>query len=107
MTSAGAADKQPGAAGRPEGEDVQKSEDRQVSQGLFFASLTAGALGLFVGLILLLGPRGVVLTLGVVAVVLALISYRRSVADSERSGAVGSMVLGLATCLIGILVAAH
>lgn len=90
-----------------DGPSRQSSEDRQVSQSLFFASLTTGALGLFVGLILLFGPRGVVLSLGIVAVVLALISYRRAVADSERSGAVGSLVLGLGTAFVGILVARH
>lgn len=94
-----------GVAG--DGEGKQASEDRQVSQGLFFASLTTGALGLFVGLILLFGPRGVVLSLGVVAIVLALISYRRAVADSERSGAIGSLVLGIGTAVVGVLVANH
>jgi uncharacterized membrane protein HdeD (DUF308 family) len=88
-----------------DGENKQVSEDRQVSQGLFFASLTTGALGLFVGLILLFGPRGVVLSLGVVAIVLALISYRRAVADSERSGAIGSLLLGIGTAVVGVLVA--
>ncbi|HEU0104154.1 MAG TPA: hypothetical protein VFR07_17730 [Mycobacteriales bacterium] len=88
-------------------EDRQSSEDRQVSQSLFFASLTAGALGLFVGLILLFGPRGVVLSLGIVAIVLASISYRRAVADSERSGAVGSFLLGVGTSVVGFLVVVH
>lgn len=96
-------------AGRSDGgpEPRQVSEDRHVSQGLFFASLVAGALGLFVGLILLFGPRGVVLSLGIVASVLAVISYRRSVADSERSGATGAFVLGVLTSVLGVVVARH
>lgn len=98
----------PGVVGpTDDDEDRQSSEDRQVSQSLFFASLTTGALGLFVGLILLFGPRGVVLSLGLVAIVLAMISYRRAVAASERSGAIGSFVLGLGTSLIGLLVVVH
>lgn len=88
-----------------EDEDRQVSEDRSTSQGLFFTSLVAGGLGLFVGLILLLGPRGVVLSLGIVAAVLAVISHRRAVAPSERSGAVGAFLLAAVTSLIGVLVA--
>ena len=89
----------------PEGKQV--TEDRQVSQGLFFASLVAGGLGLFVGLMLLLGPRGIVLSLGIVATVLAVISLVRAVAPSERWGAVGAVLLGVGTALLGVLVAAR
>ncbi len=89
----------------PDGEDKQADEDRQVSQGLFFTSLVVGALGLFVGLILLLGPRGIVLSLGIVASVLAVISYRRAVSASERSGSLGALALGVVTAAVGILVA--
>lgn len=88
-----------------DGEDRQVAEDRNVSQGLFFASLVAGGLGLFVGLMLLLGPRGVVLSLGIVASILAAISHRRAVAPSERSGALGAFLLAAVTSVIGVLVA--
>lgn len=88
-----------------DGEDRQVTEDRQVSQSLFFASLVAGGAGLFVGLILLFGPRGVVLSLGVVSSVLALISHRRAVADTERGGAIGALVLGSVTIALGVVVA--
>lgn len=97
----------PGTSGAADdGEDVQSAEDRQVSQSLFFASLTTGALGLFVGLMLIFGPRGVVLSLGVVAIVLAGISLRRSVASSERGGAVGALLLGAVTTFVGACVVA-
>ena len=89
----------------PVSEGRQVSEDRQVSQGLFFVSLLTGALGLFVGLILLFGPKGVVLSLGIVASVLAAISHRRAVAATERSGTVGALLLGLGTAGLGLYVA--
>ena len=87
------------------GDEADEVEDRNVSEGMLFASLFTGALGLFVGLIILVGPRGVVLSLGIVSTVLALISRRRAVSDSERSSAIGPLALGLGTIVLGVVVA--
>lgn len=86
-----------------QGED--RAENRSVSEGMLFASLFTGAAGLFLGLIILVGPRGVVLSLGIVATVLALISRRRAVTDSERSSAIGPLMLGIGTIVLGVVVA--
>lgn len=72
---------------------------------MLFASLVMGAGGLFVGLFILIGPRGVVLSLGIVATVLALISRRRAVSASERSSTLGPLVLGGLTMVLGVVVA--
>ena len=87
------------------GDEADEVEDRHVSQGMLFASLVAGAAGLFVGLIILFGPRGVVLSLGIVATLLALISWRRAVSASERSSALGPIALGVGTIVLGLVVA--
>ena len=87
------------------GDEADEVENRHVAQGMLFASLVAGALGLFVGFIILFGPRGVVLSLGIVATLLACISRLRAVNPSERSSAVGPVALGVGTIVLGLVVA--
>ncbi len=79
-------------------------EDKEVSRGTVLASLVLAALALFIGLTYVFGPRGVVLSLGIVATVLAFVSLQRAVTDSERGTAIGALVLGTGTIVLGIVV---
>ena len=85
--------------------DHEHHEDEEASEGLGVASLVVGTIGLFVGLLTILGMRGVALSLGIVAVVLAAVSWRRATTGGQRGTAYGGLALGLVTLTIGAFVA--
>ncbi len=83
----------------------EHEEEHDASEGLGVASLVVGTIGLFVGLLTILGLRGVALSLGIVAVVLAAVSWRRATTGGQRGTAYGGLALGLVTLTIGAFVA--
>ena len=83
----------------------EHEEEREASEGLGVASLVVGTIGLFVGLLTILGLRGIALSLGIVAVVLAAVSWRRATTGGQRGTAYGGLALGLVTLTIGAFVA--
>ena len=87
------------------GADHEHPEDEEASDGLGVASLVDGTIGLFVGLLTILGLRGVALSLGIVAVVLAGVALRRATTGGQRGTAYGGLALGLVTLTIGAFVA--
>lgn len=80
-------------------------EDEEASDSLGVTSLVLGTIGLFVGLLTVLGARGVALSLGIVAVILACVSLRRATTGGQRGTAYGGIALGLVTLTIGAFVA--
>ena len=87
------------------GSDHEHVEDEEASDNLGVASIVMATIGLFVGLLTVLGLRGVALSLGIVAVVLALVALRRAVSGGQRGTAYGGLALGLVTLIIGLIVA--
>lgn len=83
----------------------EHEEEREASEGLGVASLVVGTIGLFVGLLTILGLRGIALSLGIVAIVLAAVSWRRATTGGQRGTAYGGLALGIVTLTIGAFVA--
>jgi len=81
-----------------------KTED-DVGDGIGITSLVVGTIGLFVGLLTVLGARGVALSLGIVSFILAGVALRRADTGAERGTAYGGLALGLVTLTIGAFVA--
>jgi hypothetical protein len=63
-----------------------------------------GIVGLFIGIVMVFGVRGVALALGLVAVILAATGLRRATTAQERGTAYGGLALGALTLAVGILV---
>ena len=87
------------------GADHERQEDEEASDSLGVASIVMATIGLFVGLLTVLGLRGVALSLGIVAVVLAGVALRRATTSGQRGTAYGGLALGLVTLTIGAFVA--
>ena len=82
----------------------EHKEEREASEGLGVASLVVGTIGLFVGLLTVVGLRSIALSLGIVAVVLACVSWKRATTGGQRGTAYGGLALGLVTVFIGTIV---
>ena len=93
------------AAENTSGADHEHQEDEEASDNLGVTSLVLATIGLFVGLLTVLGLRGVALSLGIVAVVLAGVALRRATTGGQRGTAYGGLLLGLVTVTIGAFVA--
>ena len=79
-------------------------EDEQGNEPLGVASIVLGIVGLFIGIVMVFGVRGVALALGLVAVILAGTGLRRATNAQERGTAYGGLALGALTLVVGILV---
>ncbi len=79
-------------------------DDEQSNEPLGVASVVLGIVGLFLGIVMVFGVRGVALALGLVTLILAATGLRRATNKQERGTAYGGLALGALTLAVGILV---
>lgn len=84
---------------------------KATSDDLGLASLAAGGIGLSISMVTVFGPRGIGVSLGIIALVLGFVSWRRAGQEADESGrasrgmAYGSLALALVTVVVALLVA--
>ncbi len=79
-------------------------DDEQSNEPLGVASIVLGIVGLFLGIVMVFGVRGIALALGLVTLILAGTGLRRATNKQERGTAYGGLALGALTLAVGILV---
>jgi uncharacterized membrane protein HdeD (DUF308 family) len=79
-------------------------DDEQSNEPLGVASIVLGVVGLFVGIVMVFGIRGIALALGLVALILGGTGLRRATNAQERGTAYGGLALGALTLAVGIVV---